>query len=78
MIKNVSNIKFLNVKENECLSHLNAALEIFAELCSQDPQHPSDTYNFGHYVDAARHAVIMRGARRLDPENLLPKSKTEG
>lgn len=60
-------ISFLTEGENMCLAYLNMAQEIFDEQCEASPQSPSDSYNFGHYVDAARNAVLIRGARRLDP-----------
>lgn len=66
-------IKFLTPAENEVLTHLKTAQELFDHLCAGEPQDSSDTYNFGHYVDAAITAVIIRGARRMDPENLLSK-----
>ena len=69
----MNKIKFLNEQENEIIDYLDKAQDIFRELTVIDPQHPTDLYNFGHYLDAARCAVIMRGARRLDPDALLPK-----
>lgn len=68
-------VNFLTATENEVLSHLKRAQELFDELCANEPQDPADTYNFGHYVDAAVNAVIIRGARRIDPANLMPKKK---
>lgn len=69
------NINFLTDKENEVMLHLNAAMRLFRELGDEDPQDPTDTYNFGHYVDAARNAVILRGARRIDPKHLMPNKE---
>lgn len=66
-------ISFLTKQENEVMEHLVAAMELFDQLSVNDPQNPLDTFNFGHYIDAAKSAVILRGARRADPENLLPK-----
>lgn len=63
----------LNNEENEVMRHLHEAQKIFNELSANDPQNPYDSYNFEHYIDAAKNAVILRGARRLDPEHLLPK-----
>lgn len=69
----MANIKFLTEKENECMEYLLQAQAIFDEICLESPQDATDSFNFGHYIDAARQAVILRGARRLDPENLLNK-----
>ena len=55
------------------MEHLLQAQAIFDEICLESPQDVIDSFNFGHYIDAARQAVILRGARRLDPENLLNK-----
>ncbi|MCM1230218.1 MAG: hypothetical protein NC489_08795 [Ruminococcus flavefaciens] len=67
------NIKFLTASENECMELLVQAQDLFDAICKQDPQNSTDAYNFGHYVDAARTAILARGARRMDPENLLVK-----
>lgn len=64
-------VSFLTEAENRVMFHLIAATELFEAVCEKDPQDPSDTYNFGHYIDAAKNAVIMRGARRMDPETLI-------
>lgn len=64
--------KILTNEENEVMWHLSEAQKIFSQCCTDEPQDPADMYNFGHYLDAARNAVIMRGARRLDPEHLIP------
>lgn len=72
-----SNIRFLTDKENKCFELLLQAQDLFDEICKTDPQSPTDSYNFGHYLDAARNAVITRGARRMDPENLLKKHTSE-
>lgn len=64
-------VSFLTEAENRVMFHLIAAMDLFEMICEKDPQDPSDTYNFGHYLDAAKSAVIMRGARRMDPETLI-------
>lgn len=66
-------ISFLNEKENLILRYLVEAQRMFDELSVEDPQHPMDSFNFGHYVDAAKNAVVLRGARRIDPVALMPK-----
>lgn len=66
-------ILILTDDENRCMQYLIAALNLFNKICQDDPQDPTDSYNFGHYVDAAKSAIIVRGARRLDPEHLMPK-----
>lgn len=66
-------ISILTDDENRCMQYLIAALNLFNKICQDDPQDPTDSYNFGHYVDAAKSAIIVRGARRLDPEHLMPK-----
>lgn len=66
-------ISILTDDENRCMQYLIAALNLFNKICQDDPQDPTDSYNFGHYVDAARTSIIVRGARRLDPEHLMPK-----
>lgn len=71
----MESIKFLTPLENRCIRLINEAQELFDTLCEQDPQSPVDSFNFGHYADAARNAILVRGARRMDPENLLPKKK---
>ena len=68
-----SNVNFLTDRENECMEHLLQAQDIFDEICTESPQSVSDTFNFGHYVEAARNAILIRGARRRDPDNLLKK-----
>lgn len=72
-IDNSAKISFLSSEENACIQLLISAQKLFNRISNEDPQDPSDTYNFGHYLTAARNAVIIRGARRLDPVNLLPK-----
>ena len=67
--------KILTPLENECLTYLEKAQELFNRIVSEDPQDSGDGYNFGHYVDAARNAVIIRGARRADPDNLIRQPK---
>lgn len=69
-------INFLTDAENEIYECLNKATEMFDQLCADDPQHPADSYNFGHYIDAAKNAVLIRGARRIDPDHLMPKHDT--
>lgn len=69
------NIGFLTPKENECMELLLQAQDIFDEICGESPQSSTDSYNFGHYLDAARSSILVRGARRLDPENLLVKHR---
>lgn len=71
----IQKVSFLTDSENACIQLLNEAQKLFNKISDNDPQDPSDTYNFGHYLAAARNAVIIRGARRLDPDNLMPKRK---
>lgn len=66
-----ANVVGLTKRENECLEHLLAAQDLFDEICAEFPQSSADTYNFGHYLEAARTSIYMRGFRRLDPKNLL-------
>ena len=66
-------IKFFTYKENIIYNKLKECVDMFDEISKEDPQDPADTYNFGHYIDAAISAVILRGARRMDAENLLNK-----
>lgn len=76
-MKRPANIDFLTTEENMCMEYLLMAQDIFDKICSDSPQNPGDSYNFGHYVDAARNAILVRGCRRMDPENLMkrdPKS----
>ena len=68
-----SNVNFLTPEENQCLEYLLLAQDLFDKICEENPQFGADTFNFGHYCDAARNAFIIRGARRADPENLLKK-----
>lgn len=76
-MKRPANVNFLTSKENECLELLLSAQDLFDEICSEYPQASSDTYNFGHYMDAARNAILMRGARRIDTENLLIRHRPD-
>lgn len=76
-MKRPANVNFLSAKENECLELLLSAQDLFDEICSEYPQASSDTYNFGHYMDAARNAILMRGARRIDTENLLIRHRPD-
>lgn len=69
-----ANIKFLTVEENLCMEYLLLAQDMFDKICANDPQSGADSYNFGHYVDAARNSILIRGSRRMDPENLLMRS----
>lgn len=69
--KNYTPINFLTDPENMVMQHLLQAADLFDEICHQEPQDPADTFNFGHYIDAAKSAVILRGARRIDPNVLL-------
>lgn len=70
-----ANVHFLTEQENECLELLLQAQDIFDKICEESPQSPTDSYNFGHYLDAARSAILLRGARRLDEDNLLSKHR---
>lgn len=70
-----ANINFLTPQENECMELLLKAQDIFDKICDDSPQSPTDSYNFGHYLDAARSAILVRGARRLDADNLLVKHR---
>ena len=63
-------LKFLTEKENNVLYHLERAQQLFDQLAIDDPQVSTDSFNFGHYIDAARTSVIIRGARRLDESYL--------
>ncbi|WP_300944097.1 hypothetical protein [uncultured Duncaniella sp.] len=67
-------VSFLTAEENACLAALARAQKLFDTICAEQPQVATDSYNFGHYIDAARNSVIMRGARRMDPDTLLPKA----
>lgn len=69
-----ASIKFLTAEENLCMEYLLLAQDLFDKICTNDPQNVADSYNFGHYVDAARNAVLIRGARRMDSDNLLKQS----
>lgn len=69
--KEYTPIHFLTKQENEVMQHLMKAMDLFDEICHEDPQDPADTFNFGHYIDAAKGAVILRGARRMEPNVLL-------
>lgn len=73
-----ANIKFLTAKENLCMEYLLQAQDLFDQICGEDPQSSADSYNFGHYVDAARNSILIRGARRGDPDNLLKQSPRSG
>lgn len=65
-------VNFLTEKENIIMRYLDEAQKLFDEVSLEDPQNSLDSFNFGHYVDAARGAVILRGARRIDPDALMP------
>lgn len=71
----MNTIEFLDSDENVCYNMLCQAAELFERICADNPQDPHDTYNFGHYIDAAKGAIILRGARRLAPDVLLPVEK---
>lgn len=71
-----ANITFLTPDENECMELLLQAQDLFDKMCLESPQSPTDSYNFGHYLDAARSAILLRGARRLDQDNLLTKHRS--
>jgi len=71
-----ANVKFLTAEENLCLEYLLQAQDLFDRICVNDHQNTADSYNFGHYVDAARNAILVRGCRRMDPDNLLKQSPT--
>ena len=67
-------VSFLTPDEYACLAALATAQKLFDKVCTEFPQASMDSFNFGHYIDAARNAVILRGARRIDPDSLLPKA----
>lgn len=71
----MNRVKFLTELENRCLGLVNEAQSLFDQICEEDPQSASDSFNFGHYIDAARDAILIRGARRMDPANLLPPKR---
>lgn len=71
-----ADISFLTPEENQCFECLLQAQDLFDKICENSPQSPTDSYNFGHYLDAARSAILLRGARRLDSVNLLTKHRT--
>lgn len=73
--KQFQRINFLTEKENDVMYHLFEALRIFTEITEVDQQSTHDLFDFGHYIDAANNAVLLRGARRMDPEHLLQKPK---
>ena len=73
--KEYAPIHFLTDQENEVMKYLMKAMDLFDEICHEDPQDPADTFNFGHYIDAAKGAVILRGARRMEPNVLLKPKK---
>lgn len=68
-------ISFLTDKENEVMQHLVSAYMIFEEIVNADQQCTSDLFDFGHYLDAAQNSILVRGARRLDPDLLLGKDE---
>lgn len=69
-----ANINFLTPEENQCFELLLQAQDIFDEICKESPQSPGDSYNFGHYLEAARGSLLIRGARRMDADNLIRKT----
>lgn len=72
-MKRPVNVTFLTEAENKCMELLIQAQDIFDKLCDEEPQNSVDSYNFGHFMDSARMTVLVRGARRMDAENLLVK-----
>lgn len=64
-------IIFLNNAENRVMQHLVAAYKEFYDITMKDQQHTLDMVDFGHYLSAAQHTLLIRGARRMDPDNLL-------
>lgn len=66
-------IRFLTEQENDVMYHLYEAMRIFTEISEVDQQSTHDLFDFGHYIDAAKNAVLLRGARRMDPDNLIVK-----
>lgn len=72
-MKRPANVSFLSKDENACLELLLQAQDLFDKLCTEEPQNSKDAYNFGHYLDAAMTSLVIRGCRRLDPDNLMPK-----
>lgn len=67
-------ITFLTNAENRVMQHLVAAYKEFYAITMDDQQSAMDLVNFGHYLHAAQTALMVRGARRLDPDNLLNHS----
>lgn len=73
MYRSNNPISFLTPKENEVMQHLVNAYNAFAELTLEDQQATNDLFDFGHYMNAAQSVLLVRGARRMDPDNLLKK-----
>lgn len=73
MYRSPNKISFLTEKENQVMQHLVQAYNIFSEITEEDQQATNDLFDFGHYLDAAQNALLVRGARRMDPDNLLAK-----
>lgn len=70
-----ANINFLTPDENQCYELLLQAQDLFDKICEDSPQSSTDAYNFGHYLDAARQSILIRGVRRQDPDNLLTRHR---
>lgn len=70
-----ANINFLTEDENQCFELLLQAQDLFDKICDETASSPTDAYNFGHYLDAARYAILVHGVRRFDPDNLLTRSR---
>lgn len=71
MYTGTKDIKFLTLAENRIMQHLVAAYQEFYELTMDDQQATMDFVDFGHYLAAAQNTLLTRGARRMDPENLI-------
>ena len=67
-------VSFLTNAENRVMQHLVDAYKEFYEITMNDQQSAMDLVNFGHYLHAAQSALLVRGARRLDPDNLLKRA----
>lgn len=67
------NISFLTKDENACMELLIQAQDLFDKICDESPQNSTDAFNFGRYLDSARNSLLIRGARRMDADNLLTK-----
>lgn len=71
----------LNQKESEIMQLLTTVWNAFVELDSSDPQKPFDASDFGRYIRQAQQLLLVRSARREDPNTLLhnitPHNPTE-